>query len=153
LSVTPECYGDLIRAGREVKWSLSATRWAEHPSDPGLSGIYGTIFYDDLGDTADGPRQRNATVFADGEVDRSPCGSGTAARVALLADEGRLGSSGTLLHESIVGTHFTAEVLGNSIHDGRVAVLTEVRGMAYRTGEHDFVLDPRDPIGQGFVLR
>ncbi|HEU4568223.1 MAG TPA: proline racemase family protein [Marmoricola sp.] len=153
LTVTPDCYADLIRVGREVKWALDATPLAQHPDDPRLSGVYGTILFDDLGDTADGPHQRNVTVFADGEVDRSPCGSGTSARVALLADEGRLEPGQTLLHESIVGTRFTAQVVGKDTAGGRVGFIPEVRGMAYRTGEHRFVLDPRDPVGRGFVLR
>jgi proline racemase len=153
LTVTPDCYADLIRVGREVKWALDATAWSQHPDDPRLSGVYGTILFDDLGDTADGPHQRNVTVFADGEVDRSPCGSGTSARVALLADEGRLGPSQTLLHESIVGTRFTAQVVERDAAAGRAVFVPEVTGMAYRTGEHRFVLDPRDPVDRGFVLR
>jgi proline racemase len=93
--------------------------------------------------------QRNVTIFADGEVDRSPCGSGTSARCALLAADGVLGEGDVLRHDSIVGSTFTARVVG-SVADG---LLTEVEGMAYRTGEHRFVLDPRDPLGTGFVLR
>jgi proline racemase len=78
LSVTPELYCDLIAIGREVKWALNDTQFARHPVDDRLSGIYGTILYDDLGTDENGdPHQRNVTVFADGQVDRSPCGSGT----------------------------------------------------------------------------
>jgi proline racemase len=153
LAVSPSCYADLIVAGREVKRALAASPHAHHPSDARLSGVYGTILYDDLGDGPDGPRQRNVTVFADGEVDRSPCGSGTSARVALLADDGRLGPGRLLTHDSIVDTRFTASVVGTTVEEGRAAVVTEVRGAAYRTGEHTFVIDPRDPVGTGFVLR
>ena len=140
---------ELIAIGREIKWTLN-----EHPAaqlaDVRLSGVYGTILVDDLGrDVSGGPHQRNVTVFADGEVDRSPCGSGTSARAALLAADGVLGDGRSLRHDSIVGTTFAARVTG----DGPDGVLTEVEGMAYRTGEHRFVLDPRDPLGTGFVLR
>src|SRR4051812_11717774 len=90
LAVTAEHYSELIAAGRAVKRALDGSDVARHPSDDRLSGIYGTIFYDDLGDTDAGPRQRNVAVFADGEVDRSPCGSGTSARAALLVAAGRL---------------------------------------------------------------
>jgi proline racemase len=91
LRVTPENYSELIAIGREVKWTLNATEYARHPVDDRLSGIYGTILFDDLGPDPDGnPHQRNITVFADGEVDRSPCGSGTASRVAALAAAGQL---------------------------------------------------------------
>jgi proline racemase len=153
LSVTPEHYGELIRVGRAVKRALAETEYAEHPSDPRLSGIYGTILYDDLGLTEDGPHQRNVTVFADGEVDRSPCGSGTAARVALLHDDGTLGPGRALTHDSIVDTRFVARVVEETSCEGRRAVVPEVEGMAYRTGEHTFVRDSRDPVGTGFVLR
>ena len=153
LSVTPDQYSELIAVGRAVKRSLEGSEVARHPSDDRLSGIYGTIFYDDLGDTDDGPRQRNVAVFADGEVDRSPCGSGTSARAALLAAAGRLGEGRVFTHESIVGTRFTARVTDRVQADGHDAVVTEVVGQAFRTGEHRFVLDPRDPVGTGFVLR
>ena len=72
LAVTPDQLTELIQVGREIKWALNDSEWARHPSDPRLDGIYGTILFDDLGDDRDGPRQRNVTVFADGEVDRSP---------------------------------------------------------------------------------
>jgi proline racemase len=153
LSVEPAAYGDLIAVGREVKAALAATEHARHPSDDRLSGIYGTILSDDLGDTEAGPHQRNVTVFADGEVDRSPCGSGTCARAALLHADGRLAPAGTLTHDSIVGTTFRAQIADTVRAEGRDAVVVDVRGAAYRTGEHRFVLDPRDPVATGFVLR
>jgi proline racemase len=153
LTVTPEHYGELIAVGREIKWALNEHDVAQHPSDPRLSGIYGTIWYDDLGRTGGGPHQRNVTVFADGEVDRSPCGSGTSARLALLADDGTLGDSEVLVHDSIVGTQFLGRVLERTTAEGRSAVVPEVRGTAHATGEHVFVLDDDDPVGTGFVLR
>jgi proline racemase/trans-L-3-hydroxyproline dehydratase len=145
LRVVPDDLPALIGAGRAVKQALAGADVARHPDDERLSGIYGTILYEDVGPL----HQRNVTIFADGEVDRSPCGSGTSARCALLAADGLLGEGDVLRHDSIVGSTFTARVVG-SVAEG---VLTEVEGMAYRTGEHRFVLDPRDPLGTGFVLR
>ena len=145
LRVRPDDLPALIAAGRAVKRALEGTDVARHPDDDRLSGIYGTIVYEDLGPL----HQRNVTIFADGEVDRSPCGSGTSARCALLAADGRLGEGDVLRHDSIVGSTFAARVIGAAPE----GVLTEVEGMAYRTGEHRFVLDPRDPLGTGFVLR
>lgn len=151
LSVTPAHYPELLAIGREVKWALNETQWAKHPSDSRLDGIDGTILFDDLGDIADGPHQRNVTVFADGEVDRSPCGSGTSARLALLAEDGRIEPGGTLRHDSIVDTTFAGRVLKQVEAEGRAAVITEVAGNAYRTGTAVFVLDPRDPLGTRFA--
>jgi proline racemase len=145
LRVVPEDLPGLIAAGRAVKHALEGSDVARHPGDERLSGIYGTILYEDLGDL----HQRNVTIFADGEVDRSPCGSGTSARCALLAADGLLDAGAALRHDSIIGSTFHARVVGET-SDG---VLTEVEGMAYRTGEHRFVLDARDPLGTGFVLR
>ena len=91
--------------------------------------------------------------FADGEVDRSPCGSGTSARIALLADQGRLTIGRTLRHDSIVGTSFAGRIVEQTTDEGRTAYLTEVEGAAYETGRATFTLDPNDPLGSGFVLR
>jgi proline racemase len=153
LMVTPEHLGQLIALGREIKWALNDSEHAVHPDDPRLSGIYGTIWFDDLGDGAGQVRQRNVAVFADGEVDRSPCGSGTCARLAVLAADGRLPAGTVLRHESIVGTTFTGTVLDRVDVAGRPAVVPQVAGMAYRTGEHLFSIDPDDPLVPGFVLR
>ncbi len=151
LAVEPAAHARLIALGREVKAALDGGEHARHPSDPRLSGVYGTILWEELGGGS--LHQRNATVFADGELDRSPCGSGTSARLALLAAEGRLGEGDSLRHGSIVGTEFTGRVVERVRYEGRDAVVTEVEGSAYRTGEHRFVLDPHDPLDTGFVLR
>jgi proline racemase len=131
LRVMSEGLPQLIAAGREVKRALPE--------------IYGTILYEELGPL----HQRNVTIFADGQVDRSPCGSGTSARCALLAAGGELEPGQELRHDSIIDTTFFGRVVGES----EEGVVTEVEGMAHRTGEHRFWLDPRDPLGTGFVLR
>jgi proline racemase len=154
LSVTAEHVPDLISLGRQVKRALADSPYAQHPADPRLSGIYGTIIFDDLGcDDAGNLYQRNVTVFADGEVDRSPCGSGTCARLASLHASGQLDVGRVLTHESIVGTRFHARVLDRRTVGGRPVVLPEVTGMAYKTGEHIFSADPSDSLSPGFVLR
>lgn len=153
LSVTPDRFADLVRAGREVKAALAGDPAVRDAANPRLSGVYGVIFHDELpalpGDS-DEVRQRSATVFADGQVDRSPCGSGTSARLALLHAEGRLGPDAVLHHTSIIGTRFLGRVVGTD-PDG--AVRTEVEGTAFLTGRHQFVLNPDDTLGTGFVLR
>lgn len=148
LEVTPPNTTDLIAIGREIKWALN-----EHPAaqlaDTRLSGVYGTILVDDLGRNEGGPHQRNITVFADGEVDRSPCGSGTAARVALLAATGELADGETLAHDSIISTRFLARIAERTAS----GVIPEVRGNAYRVGSCTFELDEGDPLPDGFSLR
>jgi proline racemase len=145
LPIAPEALPELISAGREIKAALEGTEVAVHPDDPRLSGIYGTVIHEELGPA----HHRNVVVFADGEVDRSPTGSATSARTALLADDGVLDDGASWRNESIVGTSFRACVVGRDPG----GLLTEVEGRAFRTGEHRFVLDPRDELGVGFVLR
>jgi proline racemase len=153
LDVTPEHLSELITVGREIKWALNDAEQAVHPTDPRLNGIYGTIWFDDLGVTSGQVHQRNVTIFADGEVDRSPCGSGTCTRLAVLAADGRLPAGTVLRHDSIIGSTFTGTVLDTIEAGGRPAVIPQVTGMAYRTGEHTFSIDPHDPLVPGFVLR
>ncbi|MEU4835156.1 proline racemase family protein [Streptosporangium sp. NPDC023615] len=154
LTVEPRHLDRLVALGREIKWALDDSPYARHPADERLSGVYGTILYDDLGQDAEGDlHQRNVTIFADGEVDRSPCGSGTASRVAVLSATGRLGDDRRLVHDSIVGSRFHARVLRHVSADGRAAVVPVVSGSAHRTGEHLFTADPADTLFPGFVLR
>ena len=141
----------LIELGRELKRSIEAEHEVVHPLGPELRDVYGVVFWQEEGE--DPLTQRNVTVFADGEVDRSPCGSGTSARLALLDRSGRLPRGEELRHLSIVGSEFTARVVGDAEVAGVPAVVTEVEGSAYRTGEHVFTLDPDDPLGAGFLLR
>jgi len=141
----------LIELGRELKHAIEAEHDVVHPLEPELRDVYGVIFWQEEGE--DPLTQRNVTVFADGEVDRSPCGSGTSARIALLDRAGRLPQGAELRHLSIVGSEFRARVVGDCEVAGTPAVVTEVEGSAYRTGEHVFALDPDDPIGDGFLLR
>jgi proline racemase len=149
--VEPSELPRLIELGRELKRAIEAEHDVVHPLEPELRDVYGVIFWQEEGEEP--LTQRNVTVFADGEVDRSPCGSGTSARLALLDGSGRLPRGSELRHRSIVGSEFRAWVVGDAEVAGRRAVVTEVEGAAYRTGEHVFTLDPDDPLGQGFLLR
>jgi proline racemase/trans-L-3-hydroxyproline dehydratase len=152
LAVEPAQVPRLIELGREVKRLIEAEHEIVHPLEPELRDVYGVIFWEEL---APGPPllQRNVTIFADGEVDRSPCGSGTSARLALLHRAGRLDRGQELRHRSIVGSEFGARVVNTVTVAGMPAVVTEVEGSAYPTGHHQFVLRPEDPLGTGFLLR
>jgi proline racemase len=152
LPVRPHNVPELIALGRAVKARLEAERSFVHPLEPELRDVYGVIFWERV-DFGPPVRQRNVTVFADGEVDRSPCGSGTSARLALLERAGELPRGEELVHESVIGTEFRAWIVGDAEVAGRSAVVTEVEGSAWRTGAHEFALDPDDPLGEGFLLR
>ena len=141
----------LIELGRRIKADLEDAHEVVHPLESELRDVYGVIFWQH---EVDEPfTQRNVTVFADGEVDRSPCGSGTSARLALLHAGGQLPAGDELRHLSIVGSEFLGRVVGEVDVAGRPAVVTEVEGTAFRTGRASFELDPDDPIGEGFLLR
>jgi proline racemase len=143
--VDPAYLPELIRVGRTIKSALEGHELARHPSDDRLSGIYGTVVHEEVGPL----HFRNVAIFADGEVDRSPTGSATSARTALLLDDGVVTTGLTWRNDSLIGTTFQARAIGVTDE----GVLTEVEGMAYRTGEHRFVLEDHDPLGTGFVLR
>jgi proline racemase len=155
LAVEPRYLTELIALGREIKLGLAGTAAARHPEDDRLGGIYGVIFWDDLGTDPEGRlHHRNVTVFADGEVDRSPCGSGTGSRLATLTAKGSLKIGTELVHDSIVGSRFIGSVSGEKMTPwGALAYLPVVSGTAYLTGRHSFVVDPDDPLVPGFVLR
>jgi proline racemase len=145
LRVAPGDLPELIGLGRKVKRDLEGSEVSRHPDDARLSGIYGTVLYEEVGPL----HQRTVAIFADGEVDRSPTGSATSARTALLVADGALGDGETWRADSIIDTTFLARAIGRSPE----GILTEVEGTAFRTGEHRFFLDARDPLGAGFVLR
>ena len=141
----------LIALGRQIKQELEEAHEIVHPFEPELRDLYGVIFWQEEHDSP--LTQRNVAVFADGEVDRSPCGSGTSARLALLHASRRLPRGAELRHLSIIGSSFTGRVVDEVDLGGRPAVITEISGSAYRTGESTFHLDPEDPLGEGFLLR
>ena len=145
LPIAAEALAELVEAGREIKAALDGTEVAVHRGDRRLSGIYGTVIHEQLGPG----HYRNVVIFADGQVDRSPTGSATSARTALLADDRAITDGASWRNDSIIGTSFHARVI-DRVPGG---LITEVEGTAYRTGEHRFCLDPRDDLGTGFVLR
>jgi proline racemase len=147
--VRPSELTRLIARGRELKAEIEGAHDVVHPLEPELRDVYGVIFWQREGAST----QRNVTVFADGEVDRSPCGSGTSARLALLDASGELSRGQELRHLSIVGSEFRAQVVGDAEVAGIPAVITEVEGSAHLTGRHRFVLEEADGLGTGFLLR
>lgn len=161
LEITAHKLNDLIAAGRQIKAALAEHPTARHPTEARLSGIYGTIFHEDVEPSSawmgtGALAQRNVTIFADGQVDRSPCGSGTAARVAALSASRQLADGEVLDHFSIIDSHFTARVVERISATAGLseAVVVEVSGRAFAVSESKFSLaDDDDELGLGFVLR
>jgi len=154
LAVEPAALPALIALQRELRPALEASVEVVHPLETDLRGIYGVVFWEPA--TAPDGRtvaERNVTVFADGEVDRSPCGSGTSARLAVLHRRGTIDVGTPFVNRSVIDSVFTAGIDGTTEVAGVPAVATWVEGSAYRTGTHRFELDPRDPLGDGFLLR
>jgi proline racemase len=152
LVVTPEQTRELVAAGEAIKRAVNATVAIRHPEAEDLGFLYGTILT--------GPPQnpahttRNVCVFANAEVDRSPTGTGVSGHVALLAARGALREGEEITVESILGAQsvFAGRIADRGQVGPYAAVTPEVSGTAFITGRHDFILDPRDRLGAGFLL-
>jgi proline racemase len=141
----------LIQFGAEVKIAANARVKVEHPHIPELNHIYGTIIAN--APRHEGSTQANCCVFADREVDRSPTGSGTAGRVAQLYLRGLIGKDDTLVNESVIGTIFKGRVLSETTLGPFDAVIPEVEGNAFICGFANWIIDDRDPLTYGFLVR
>lgn len=140
----------LIDAGMRIKRAVASQRAITHPVESDLGFLYGTIFTGAAHGSAD---SRNVCIFAEGEVDRSPTGSGVSARTAIHFARGELQVGERMEMESILGTTFTCFAKESVNYAGIDAVIPNVSGTAYVTGNHHFVIDPGDPLKQGFILR
>ena len=151
LEMTPARFRDLIAIGSAIKRAVMAAREIRHPLEPDLSFLYGTIFTGAaLGSGAD---SRNVCVFAEGEVDRSPTGTGVSARVAIERARGHLSLGDSFVVESIIGTRFTGRIARELRWEGYDAVVPEIEGRAWITGRNEILIAPDDPLAEGFILR
>ena len=150
LAIRGERLAELRRAGMAIAHAVDSAVRVEHPEQPDLHGIYGTIFTGPP--TSPDADLRNVTIFAESEVDRSPCGTGTCAVMAVLAAMGILTPEQTFTHESIIGTRFRGRVAAELMVGDLPAIQPEIEGEAYITGESTFVIDERDPLAFGFRL-
>jgi proline racemase len=150
LPIVPARLPELRAAGMAIARAVESAVTVVHPAEPGLSGIYGTIFTGPP--NAPGADLRNVTIFADHEVDRSPCGTGTCAVLAVLDAMGIADPSRPFVHESLIGTTFSARVVDRVQVGGFPAIVPELTGEAWITGEHRFLIDPDDPLRGGFRI-
>jgi trans-L-3-hydroxyproline dehydratase len=147
----PQDFRQLIEKGLAIKRAVMADRPIPHPFEEDLSFLYGTIFV--APPQGAGAHSRNVCIFADGEVDRCPTGTGVSARLAIHHARGEIGIGESIVVESIIGSRFTGRVVETTAFGPHPAVIPEVVGTAHITGRHEFLIDPQDPLRDGFILR
>ena len=145
-----EALGRLRRVGMEIARAVDRAMRVVHPAEPGLSGVYGTVFTG-MAESEEADL-RNVTVFAGQQVDRSPCGTGTAAVMAVLDAMGLLAADRPFVHESLIGTLFRGTIRRRSLVGDLPAIVPQIEGSVWITGEHVFLIDDDDPLKDGFVL-
>ena len=151
VGLTSADFRRLIDVGMRIKRAVTASLKIKHPFEPDLGFLYGTIF---VGDAVDPTHHsRNVCIFADGEVDRCPTGTGVSARAALHFVRGDIGLNEPFVVESILGTCFTGEVVKTTAFGPYDAVVPQVTGAASITGLNTLLIDPNDPLRNGFMLR
>lgn len=152
ISLNENNYSELIAKGMAIKNAvINNSDAVKHPYEEDLSFLYGTIFIGEaLTEDAD---NRNVCIFAEGEVDRSPTGSGVAGRMAIHYEREELKLNQEMTIESIIGTTFKGSVVKEEIFGKFKAVIPKVEGTAYITGINEFIIDPKDPLKNGFILR
>jgi trans-L-3-hydroxyproline dehydratase len=152
LTVTPEQLPQLVDAGEAIKRAVNEALPIQHPVEGDLSFLYGAILV--------GPPEqpdhhsRNICIFATAEVDRSPTGTGVSARLAIHHARGDLAEGQQIAIESILGAGsvFAGRVVGQTSVGEYEAVIPEVSGTAFITGRQEYILDPRDTLGSGFLI-
>ena len=152
LSCDPNNVENLIHFGRAIKKAVIADYQLHHPEHDDLSFLYGTIFTSNKV-TNPTSHSRHVCIFADGEVDRSPTGTGVSGRIALLMHKENIAINEAVTIESILSTSMT--VYGHKPHEyfNKQAVIPNVSGSAFVTGQHRFYIDKTDPVNPGFILR
>jgi len=151
IEMTPDNYRSLIEKGMNIKRAVMDNFEIKHPFEKDLNFLYGIIF------TGKGHSpnvdSRNVCIFAEGEVDRSPTGTGVSARMALHYAKGDIGINEPMVIESIIGTSFNGKVFEETTFGPHKAVIPEVEGKAFITGRNEFYINPDDPLKDGFILR
>ena len=152
LELTPNFYRELIATGMDIKHAVAKNdKEIMHPFEEDLSFLYGTIFIDDS--QKDNVDSRNVCIFAEGEVDRSPTGSGVSGRMAIHWARKQIKTGETMTIESITDSSFKGSVIKEVDYGPFKAVIPQVEGTAHITGMHTFVIDPKDSMKKGFILR
>ncbi len=152
LEVVPENAAALTAVAMEIKETLGRRERIVHPLEAGIDWIYGTVLITPPEVRGDRVVTRNVTVFGEAEVDRSPCGTGTSARMAQLCAKGILRPGMTLENHSIIDTVFEGTIVEETVVAGNAAIVPKISGNAYIMGFNRLVLEPGDPMPEGFRL-
>ncbi len=147
LAIAPGAARALVETGMQVLAAARREIVPEHPERPGIRGLAYLMW---CGRDSEGPR--NATVMPPGRLDRSPCGTGSSARLALMAARGEIGPGERIRFRSTIGTRFEAEIAGTTEIGGRPAVLPRITGRGWIFSREEIGLDPRDPFPLGHSL-
>jgi trans-L-3-hydroxyproline dehydratase len=151
LKCTPDEFRPLIEKGMAIKRAVMKSREIPHPFEKELSFLYGTILI--APPIGKGANSRNVCIFAEGEVDRSPTGTGVSGRMAIHFARKEVTVNQPIVIESILGTQFIGRVVETTRFGPFAAVIPEVEGSASITGRNEFFVDPEDPLRNGFILR
>jgi proline racemase len=152
-AVEPDEARDLVALGERIKAAAAEQLPSVHPGNPEIHTVNQTLFAAPLRERAEGGKaSRNAVIVSPGRIDRSACGTGTSARLAVLHAKGLIGRGEVFDHESIIGTHFIGKV-EEVTHIGTMpAVVTSISGRAWLTGISQYGVDPDDPFPEGYTL-
>lgn len=150
--VRPEEAKHMVELGERIKAAAAEQLPAIHPENPGIHTINQTLFAGPVIETARGKESANGVIVSPGRLDRSPCGTGTSARLAVLHARGQIAIGETFIHKSIIGTEFTGVVTATTTCGDKPAILPAITGTAWITGFHQHVLDPSDPFPTGYRL-
>jgi proline racemase len=148
--IVPHEARNLAIVGERIKAAAQEQLPVAHPENPDIHDIIFTLFAGPF--RGAGQPSRNAVVVTPGRLDRSPCGTGTTARLAVLRARGLLEVGDTLPHDSILDTRFLGTIVADTLVAGRPAVVTTISGRAWLTGIHQYGLDPADPFPEGYTL-
>ena len=152
-AIVPDEARELVEMGERIKAAAVEQHPVVHPENPGIHTITFTQFAapldkDDAGRTVG----RNTVVISPGKLDRSPCGTGSSARLAVLHARGQIGLEETMVSQSVLGTEFHCSVADTGQIGGQPAITPSIQGRAWISGSHQYSLDPDDPFPEGYTL-
>ncbi|MDQ3005256.1 MAG: proline racemase family protein [Chloroflexota bacterium] len=151
LTCTPKDYRPLIEKGMAIKNAIMKNKRIVHPFEEDLGFLYGTIFVGPP--TQAGSHSQNVCIFAEGEVDRSPTGTGVSGRLAIHYHRGEIKIDEEIIIESIIGSKFSGKVVRETTFGSYSAIIPEVTGQAHIIGRNEIWINPLDPLKEGFILR